>query len=432
MRSLLPAGLFLLQLSAACGSDCCDAFGRADDPEATCSSEEAIRFVYDTLRDTYLYADQVPELDLSEFTSPEELLSRVRAMVEPQDQFSFMVSRVRSDDSRNGVISGSFGLRLVWVEGEGFLVSRVLGTFEREPPTPASEAGIGRGDLIVAVDGQALTGLDRSEAGALLGPGELGVTRTLDLIRPSGDLHSVTLEKGRFNEYTVPVVRTFEDGIGYVLFERFLSRSIAELDQAFAELRSLDLRALILDFRWNRGGVSTASQHLLGLVLGAQAEGLTAYSLQYNRRYSDCSPKFYYESKQQSLPGIEEVVIITGPGTASASELVWNTLRAYVPVRVVGVDTTGKPYGSYSYQFCGRVLNPINYRRENAEGQSVPIDGIQPDCEAFDLVTGELGNPSDNLLMEALSVIRTGQCSGMTDVPQREFSSPPMERYLSY
>lgn len=404
-------GLGLL-LVASLGTGCdlirCQ-WGRSEDANRSCSAQEEKDFVYDNLTDRYLFADQVPYLDLNAFETSEELLNEVKRTVQPRDRFSYIQTRVASEQAEAGVFGG-LGARLSFWSGQGLLITRVFGTFPKEPATAASDAGLKRGEIIVSVEGEPVADLEGWEAFKALGPNEKGVTRTLEVLRPDGETYTVTVEKRPFAQYTTPVVRTYGDGIGYVLFESFLDRAKDELYEAFGVLRDAGVNRLILDLRWNGGGRGSTSRYLLGLIVGRDHEGEPAYVHRFNDEYDSCSNEYNLERKSHSLTNVIDVVIITGPGTASASELVWNSLRPYVHVQTVGSRTVGKPYGFYPYDFCGKVLRATNYRRENALGQSVPEEGIVPDCEAADTVTGPLGEPSDNLLGHALDLLRGRGC----------------------
>jgi len=87
-------------------------------------------------------------------------------------------------------------------------------------------------------------------------------------------------------------------------------------------------------------------------------------------------------------------------------------LRPYMDVKVVGDTTYGKPVGQYSFEFCDKVLYPVVFQVLNANGQADYFTGIPADCAAADDVDHALADPSEASLAEALSVMRTGHCSG--------------------
>jgi carboxyl-terminal processing protease len=84
------------------------------------------------------------------------------------------------------------------------------------------------------------------------------------------------------------------------------------------------------------------------------------------------------------LEGLRRVVVITSAETASASELLINALRPFMPVVLVGQTTYGKPYGFQPRTECGTSFNPVAFETLNALGEGRFVDGFAPWCEAAD------------------------------------------------
>jgi len=104
-------------------------------------------------------------------------------------------------------------------------------------------------------------------------------------------------------------------------------------------------------------------------------------------------------------------VVITTRASASASELVINALRPFMPVVVVGDTTYGKPVGQYSIPFCDKVLHPVAFSLRNADGAADYFAGIPATCAAADDAEHQLGDPAEASLAEALTYVRTDACS---------------------
>jgi C-terminal processing protease CtpA/Prc len=117
-----------------------------------------------------------------------------------------------------------------------------------------------------------------------------------------------------------------------------------------------------------------------------------------------------FEPKDNTL-SLQRLVVVTTSGSASASELVINALRPFIPVTTVGETTYGKPVGQYGITFCDKVLYPVAFTLRNALGQGDFFGGIAADCPASDDADHQLGDPAEASLSEALTVVRTGQCS---------------------
>ena len=120
--------------------------------------------------------------------------------------------------------------------------------------------------------------------------------------------------------------------------------------------------------------------------------------------------------------------MIATRSSASASELVINSLRPFIPVTVIGDRTYGKPVGQYGIDFCDKVLAPVAFSLVNANGQGDYFDGIAADCAAPDDIEHDLGAADEGSLFEALHVIRTGSCSATTDVSRKLRAPAGVER----
>ena len=105
-------------------------------------------------------------------------------------------------------------------------------------------------------------------------------------------------------------------------------------------------------------------------------------------------------------------MVITTGGSASASELIINSLRPFMNVTVVGDRTFGKPVGQYGFDFCDKTLFPVAFATENALAQADYFDGIPADCAAADDLDHQIADPGEGSLAEALYYLRRGRCSG--------------------
>jgi carboxyl-terminal processing protease len=122
---------------------------------------------------------------------------------------------------------------------------------------------------------------------------------------------------------------------------------------------------------------------------------------------------------------LSRLVVITTQASASASELVINGLRPFLPVFVVGDRTYGKPVGQYGFTMCSKVLYPVSFSTRNANGEGDYFGGIQPTCRAADDIEHQFGDPQEASLREALTVIRTGACSAAAAAGARTLAARP-------
>jgi len=391
------AGLFALALAVAPA--------RAQGP-SSCTTMSQNRFVRDVLFDLYFWNTELPSVDPTSFRSPEAYLDAVR--FRPlDDTFSYIGARASEEAFYSDSQFVGFGFANSF-DGLGLKVLQVF------PDSPASEAGLQRSDRIVSINAQSVTALAASGglAGAL-GPSQDGYAITIRFQRLDGSEADARMTKRAVTIPTVSYLTLHEvEGrkVGYLFFRNFVEPSRAALDEAFNALRDVGATELVLDVRYNGGGLVSVAQHLASLIGGSRTEGQVFAEYFHNERNAFRNEVTRFEAKPNALR-LDRVVVITTRGSASASELVINALRPFVPVVTVGDTSYGKPVGQYGITFCDKVLYPVAFTLRNAQGQGDFFGGIPADCPAADDADRALGDPAEASLAEALQVIRTGQCS---------------------
>jgi C-terminal peptidase prc len=289
---------------------------------------------------------------------------------------------------------------------------RILQVF---PDSPASEASLDRGDRILEINGRSVAQLIASgEIGSAFGASEPGVSATVLVRSRGGDERRATMTKRVVTIPTVSLTRTFRvDGrtVGYLFFRNFVNPSFQALDDAFAALREAGATELVLDVRYNGGGLVDVAVHLGSLIAGVPAQGRVFATFQHNDKNAALNEDLRFEDAPPQALSLSRLFVITTRSSASASELVINSLRPYIPVVVVGDSTYGKPVGQYGFTFCDKVLAPVAFKLVNAEGQGDFFGGIEPSCRAGDDVEHDLGSAEEASLAEALTYVRTGACS---------------------
>ncbi len=371
-----------------------------------CSIASQNRYVHDVMRDLYYWNASLPNVNSSSFRSPEALLEALR--YRPLDsRFSYIGSRA----SEEAFYSDSQFIGFGYASAFDGLGLRILQVF---PDSPASEAGLQRGDRIVAIGGQSVVALIAANAlDAALGPSQEGVAMSFRFERIDGSIVDARIVKRPVTIPTVSHVQIIDVGgrrTGYLFFRNFVQPSRAALDEAFAALREAGATELVLDLRYNGGGLVSVAQHLASLIGGARTEGQVFAEYFHNERNAFRNEITRFEAADPALR-LDRLVVITTRSSASASELVINALRPFIPVVTVGEASYGKPVGQYGINFCDKVLYPVAFTLRNADGQGDYFDGIAADCAAADDPDRQLGDPQEASLAEALHVVGTGQCS---------------------
>src|SRR5262249_43510505 len=198
--------------------------------------------------------------------------------------------------------------------------------------------------------------------------------------------------------------------VGYVHLRNFVTPSSAALDTAFASLLNAGATELVLDLRYNGGGLVSVAQHLGGLIGGAATHGQVFIQFNHTDKNTAKNSSLRFPVPPQAL-GVPRLVVIGTRATASASEAVINGLRPFMTVTVVGETTYGKPVGQYGYDFCDKTLFPVAFEGRNAKNEGGYFNGIPADCAAADDLDHPLGDPGEASLAAALDFIRSGSCA---------------------
>jgi len=206
--------------------------------------------------------------------------------------------------------------------------------------------------------------------------------------------------------------------VGYVFFRNFVQPSTAALNAAFHTLREAGAEELVLDLRYNGGGLLSVAQHLGGLIGGEATNDQVFVELFHNDKQQSRNSVLRFQRPAEAI-GFTRLVAITTRGSASASESVINGLRPFLPVTLVGDTTFGKPVGQYGFDFCTRTLYPVAFEARNARGEGDYYGGIHVDCAAADDLDDALGDPDEASLGEALAFLRSGHCTAGAEAAAR-------------
>jgi hypothetical protein len=107
---------------------------------------------------------------------------------------------------------------------------------------------------------------------------------------------------------------------------------------------------------------------------------------------------------------LSRLVVIATERTASASELITNSMKPHVEVTIVGSTTLGKPVGQLGIEFCEKILRPTAFETVNSNEEGRYFDGLAADCPAIDDLLIPVGDNTDQNLTTALTFLETGAC----------------------
>jgi carboxyl-terminal processing protease len=373
---------------------------------SSCSVIAQNQYVRDVLFEYYYWNQELPRISPVFFPSPETYLEAVR--YRPLDvSYSYIANRAEQEAFFSDSQFVGLGISTQF-NGTEMRLSQVF------PDSPASEVSLQRGDRILRINGRTIADLSTNNLLATaFGANTVGVSVALVWSTASGEEKSATLVKRAVTIPTVSALRLYDlDGrkVAYLNFRNFVQPSFGALDTAFAQLREAGATELVLDLRYNGGGLVAVAQRLASLIGGTVTQDQLFSEFFHNERHADLNRQLRFEAQSNAL-NLSRLVVITTRASASASELVINALRPFIPVVIVGDTTYGKPVGQYTFAFCDKVLNPVSFILRNAQGQADFYTGFTPTCTAPDDLDHQFGDPAEGSLAEAFVYLRTGACT---------------------
>jgi C-terminal processing protease CtpA/Prc len=362
--------------------------------------------VHQTLKDWYYWYRNLTAVDSSTFANPEALLDAVR--YRPIDNtFSYISSASSSQAFYGDSQYLGFGFSMKFTVGYELRVTDVF------PGSPAADLGFDRGSEILTINGKSVQKtFEDGEWGTIWGGEEAGYAVDITFKNAAGEAKGGRFAKRVVTIPTVPLVSILDSAgkkTGYIVFKNFVEPSYAALDAAFAQLRDASATELVLDLRYNGGGLIAVAQHLAGLIGGDRTSGEIFAQYVHNDKRSSQNSAIRFPRPAGAFP-LSRLIAITTKSSASASELIINALKPFMPVVVVGENSYGKPVGQYGFRVCDKMLWPVSFSVQNARGQGDYYDGFVPDCRAADDINYPLGDAREASLAAALSFVSTGAC----------------------
>ncbi len=265
--------------------------------------------------------------------------------------------------------------------------------------TPSEKAGLLADDIIVSVDDVDATSMEVSDLVQLI-RGEEGTTVHLEIMRPStGEELSFDVERANVQLPSV-TYEMLENSVGYVYLEQFESGTAEQFEAAVEDLTAQGMKAMVLDVRYNPGGMITSVVQILDDIL---PEGTVVYTEDKYGNRED------YTSDGESYMDIPIAVLINGD-SASASEILAGAIKDYGYGTLIGTTTFGKGIVQTIFTLeDGDALKLTTAKYFTPNGNYIHGEGIEPDIEMEYEYTGdpegEYDKAYDNQLQKALEVL---------------------------
>ncbi|QDV09692.1 putative CtpA-like serine protease [Planctomycetes bacterium Poly30] len=262
--------------------------------------------------------------------TPEELTTRaLHGMLDELDPYSRYYDREVSERVRREIDGDFRGIGVVFKPPTED--AEILFPVE---DSPAWKAGVRVGDRILEVEGESVAGLSGSELRQRLDPKGLNEIR-LRVIGRDGEVRNLAMEPEVLVDPTVRHTEILEDApdVGYLTVRAFSNNTATEFDAAVMLLRERGVAGLVIDLRFNYGGVLDAAVHMAGRFL---SQGVVVSSEGRHRESVHLA-----DGVEALFEGMKVCVLVDGD-SASASEVLAGALQDHRAAVVVGEPTFGK------------------------------------------------------------------------------------------
>jgi hypothetical protein len=163
----------------------------------------------------------------------------------------------------------------------------------------------------------------------------------------------------------------------------------------------------VIDLRYNGGGSTTPAFQLIDLIGGNAVKNKVFASVVYNSKRTKDNGSLIYPTPSALALNVDQLFFITTESSASASELVINSMFPYKEVILIGEKTYGKPVGMEVFESkeYDIALAPVTFKLLNADGEGDYFDGIPVNYQVADDVFRAWGDPAEACLKTALDII---------------------------
>lgn len=441
MKYKIFALFFLLFIANSCNND---------DDNGLPPSASVNDFVWKAMNLWYYWQTDVPDLADDRFSSDAQYTEYLNSQQTDElffnllfdygntDRFSWIVEDYHELDNAFAGITKSYGMDFGLVYA-GQNTSQLFGYVQYVlPNSPASNAGLQRGDIFTRINGTLLSDQNYNQ---LLGQNSatfgMGYIQNGELFNSSEEYPLVKVEIQENPVYQSNTFTVNGHKIGYLVYNGFRANFNDELNTAIAQLKGQGITDLVLDLRYNGGGSVQTSAYLGSMITG-QFNQQDFTRLTFNEKASSNNTTYKFENQGKTYDdnlvengnftiehlNLNKVYVLTTGNSASATEMLISCLKPYIEVVTIGTTTYGKTVGSITlydapqdYYSSNENVNPnhtwamqpIVFEYKNSQNQSSPTFGILPNQEVNEIHYLEdllpLGNINEPLLSAAISMI---------------------------
>lgn len=402
-------------------------------PVTSCSATDRKNWVVQQLREWYLYPETLPNtVNVDDYATVDALISFMTATARAQGKdrnFTYVTSIVEENAFFNSGATAGFGIRLF-----SDTVARRVFITEAFENAPALAAGIDRRDELLGVGtttanirsvADIIAAEGASGVTSALGPNTAGTTRVLRVSGPSGT-RDLTVAKADYSiepvspRYGGVILQDGSKRVGYINLRTFISSANARLREEFLKFRNAGVTEVIVDFRYNGGGLVSIGE-LMGDLLGGNRSSGQIFSQLTFRPEKSSNNSIKYFAAQPEAVSPTKIAFIGTRSTASASELVINGFIPYfnANLALIGDNTFGKPVGQIAVDrsACDDRLRVLAFTTRNSANSDAYFNGlaetVKASCRAADDVTQSLGNANEASTRQALDYLAGKSCTAI-------------------
>ncbi|HUT04542.1 MAG TPA: S41 family peptidase [bacterium] len=258
------------------------------------------------------------------------ILASIQGMLRSLDPHSHILNKLMSEQLRQDQRGSFYGVGIQFD-----IIGGILTVIAPIEGTPASRVGLLAGDRIVKINGEDARGITTIDViKKLKGPEGTKVTITVQREGVPEPL-VFTITRGRIPTSSVPYYFMLDETIGYLRLTRFAETTASEMRKGIHELEKQGMQEMVLDLRYNGGGLLNQAIAVSDMFLDA---GLPIVSTKGRTPKSD---QLVFASKEVKLPHMP-VIMLIDDGTASGAEIVAGAVQDNDRGLIVGIRSFGK------------------------------------------------------------------------------------------
>ncbi len=405
---------------------------------SVCSLSSRQQWTFDQLDEWYLFPNLLDQsVNADNFANVQDYIDALVAPARAQsrDRFFTYITSIEEENAffEQGASAG-FGLRIGYDSG-----ARRAFVIEAFEGAPALGQNIDRGTELLAIgtNGSNLETVNALMAAngpfgviQALGPDTVGTSRVLRIRDSSGIERTVTLSKTDFaldpvsDRYGFSIINDGGKQVGYLNLRTFIDTAQPDLEEAYLAFLNAGVTELVIDLRYNGGGLISIAE-LMGDLMGRDQAGNVFDVIAFRDSKSNNNSTYRFSPQAQSIQPTKIAFITTG-SSASASEMVINGMQPYLgdtEIALIGDNTFGKPVGQIALDqaSCDDRLRVVALQVENADGNGDYYTGLAStvpnSCRAQDDISAQLGDPNENMVSVALDFLAGRSCTPILGGP---------------